>query len=712
MNAFRQASLAIKLLCTVGVLLVLVTLAFLLYSNWSLGRSEQIIVGEVSEQLEQQVVTGLRAQAGQQAAEVAAAIEMVYQYPRVLAAQLAQTIEDGGEQALSRQQVQDLVRYTLSVSPSSSMYAQFEDNGFHNSDENFLSGFSHSVDGHGSLEVYYVREPDGALVLEEVDDADEKHDTSMDEFGFRAAEWYLCAMEKRRPCITNPYNYEIRPGYEELMTSLVVPIMAKGRFRGVVGADMNLPILQTRAKELAASLFDGQSKVYLVSQDGFLAAATDGEQKLARPFSELMDTKDAERLMALSESDTASRIGAYLYVAQPINIKTASTQWQLIIGVDYQAAMAAVGAVSKSIGNEVSALLTQLFIIALILVAASLVIVWLFTQSIVSPLRLVSDRMKQLAGQGGDLTQSMEVSTHAELISLADGFNQFQDKIRSLLDSVKSSSREVAGSAGETQGFARNTSDQISRQHQEIDSVVTAITEMSSTAADVAKHANEAADSAQAVRESANTTEQKLKYAVDEVSRLSEDMGKASDAVGRVSGRSEDIRKILDVIGAIAEQTNLLALNAAIEAARAGDHGRGFSVVADEVRALASKTAGSVEEISNVIAGLQAEVKTTVSVIDENSGRATSTAEKSEEAFKDLTVIVTEVGNISDRIMQMATAAEEQSVVSEELNQNMVSIGDATSQVAELAKSSMHSAQDISDCVEQLKQQLDKLKTE
>lgn len=99
MNAFRQASLALKLLFTVGILLILVTLAFLLYSNWSLGRSEQVIVGEVSEQLEQQVVTGLRAQAGQQAAEVAAAIETLFQYPRALAAQLARTIEDGGEHA-------------------------------------------------------------------------------------------------------------------------------------------------------------------------------------------------------------------------------------------------------------------------------------------------------------------------------------------------------------------------------------------------------------------------------------------------------------------------------------------------------------------------------------------------------------------------------------------------------------------------------------
>ncbi|WP_102794662.1 methyl-accepting chemotaxis protein [Bowmanella denitrificans] len=710
--SIKQASLAIKLLLTVGLLLILVTLAFLLYSNWSLNRSEQVIVGQVSQQLESSVTESLKAQAGMHAAEVAASIESVYQYPKAVASQLGKTIETPGAQPLTRKQVEDLVRYTLSASPSSSLYAQFEAGGFYDKDQDYISNASHSVPGAGTLEIYFVRESNGNINQEPVEDADEKHDTTRDEFGFRAAEWYLCNQEKMRPCLTNPYNYEIRPGYEELMTSLTVPVIAQGRFRGVVGADMNLPILQQRAEQLAASLFAGKSKVFLVSQDGMLVAASSNPDKLARPFAEVVNAEQARQLRGLATSGDTLKLDNFLYVANQVEIKTAQTQWQLIIGVDYPSAMAAVGKVSTAIQEEVSALLGQLLLIALILVGASLAIVWLFTRSIVSPLQLVAQRMKELAGQGGDLTNSLHVSTHQELIELAEGFNQFQEKIRLLLQSVKSSSRDVSQSAHQTSGYAEQTSSQINRQHEEIDSVVTAITQMSATASDVAKHANDAADSAQSARDSANTTEQTLSFAVDEVTKLAEDMGQAASAVSAVASRSNDIRKILDVIGAIADQTNLLALNAAIEAARAGDHGRGFSVVADEVRALASKTADSVKEIGDVIAGLQQEVKTTVGVIDANSSRAGSAADKSREAFADLSNIVSEITHISDRIMQMATAAEQQSVVSEEINQNMVSIGDATRQVAELASSSTQSAGAISDSVKQLQQQLDKLKTE
>lgn len=711
-SSLKQASLAIKLLLTVGFLLVVVTLAFLLYSHWSLSDTEDVIVTQVSSELENSVADGLRAQAGMHASQVAASIEQIYQYPKAVATQISQTIENAGQQPLSRGQVENLVKYTLGVSGSSSMYAQFEANGFYDNDADYRAGASHSVPGAGSLEVYFVREPDGRIDQEPIIDATEKHDTTLDEFGFRAAEWYLCNKEKMHPCLTNPYNYEIRPGYEELMTSLTVPVIAQGRFRGVVGADMNLPIIQQRATSLAASLFAGKAKVFLVSQDGFLVAASNNADKLARPFSEVVSAEQAKQLVALATSGDMLKLDNYLYVASPVNIQTAQTQWQLIIGVDYQSAMAAVGKVSGAIQDEVSALLGQLLLIAIILVGSALVIVWIFTRTIVSPLRLVAQRMSELAGQGGDLTNSLHVSTHKELIELADGFNQFQEKIRGLLQSVKSSSREVAGSAEQTSGYAKDTSTQINRQHQEIDSVVTAITEMSATASDVAKHANDAADSAQSARGSANTTEKTLSFAVDEVTKLADDMGQAAQAVSAVASRSNDIRKILDVIGAIADQTNLLALNAAIEAARAGDHGRGFSVVADEVRALASKTAESVKEISDVIAGLQQEVKTTVGVIDENSTRATSAADKSKEAFADLSNIVTEVTHISDRIMQMATAAEEQSAVSEEINKNMVSIGDATRQVADLAGSSMQSAGDIATNVQQLLQQLDRLKTE
>jgi len=197
-----------------------------------------------------------------------------------------------------------------------------------------------------------------------------------------------------------------------------------------------------------------------------------------------------------------------------------------------------------------------------------------------------------------------------------------------------------------------------------------------------------------------------VSVSTESVRALSEDMIQASDAVNTVSQRTEDIQKILDVIGSIAEQTNLLALNAAIEAARAGEEGRGFSVVADEVRGLASRTADSVDEIANVIRGLRSEVSRTVGIMDQGTKRAESAAERAQSSFSKMKTTAKQIEEISARMMQMATAAEQQSQVSEELNKNMVTIGDITKEVSVLSAASAGSAKEIYDSVNSLEQLL------
>lgn len=706
---FEEKSLSIKLLVVVGTLFIIMSVVYMGVSVYSLNNTEKVIVNQVSGEVSRQIEGTVRSRTEAISSQIAHLFEQSFSVPKKLAAQIKANIEGDIEQPLTRSQVEAIVRNTIKTSSVSSIYAQFEDNQFDGRDSEYLQGYSHSVEGRGSFEVYFVKEDSGAISQEPIEDAEEKHDTTLDENGFRAAEWYLCSMDSLKPCASNPYNYEIRPGYSELMTSLVVPVVAEGRFRGVVGADLNLPILQDFATNLKSALYNGNAKVYIVSHQGFLVAATDNEESLAKPFKNVM--KNSEALLETSGKNTTTTIGNFLYVVQPIDIETAGVKWQLVVGINVDTAMQPVATVSSMISNEVSSILTTTLIVAVVLIVVALVLIQMFTRSIIRPVELVSQRMTDLAGQGGDLTQAIEVHSHAELINLSNGFNQFREKVRELLEVAKQSGLRVIEMSEISKANAQKTHQHISTQQAEIDTIVTAITQMSSTAHEVANTASSAANNANAATQSVRETENEVSVASKQASELSSEIRTASEAVKAVSVRSEDIRKILDVIGSIAEQTNLLALNAAIEAARAGEQGRGFSVVADEVRALASKTAQSVDETTQVISALQNEVAKTVGIIEHGSVKADSAASSSNSAFEKMRETVAQIEEINQRIIQIAAAAEEQSQVSEELNKNMVVIGDATKDVAILSEASEESATNIFSSSNELIAQLNKLKT-
>ncbi|WP_043163352.1 methyl-accepting chemotaxis protein, partial [Aeromonas hydrophila] len=196
-----------------------------------------------------------------------------------------------------------------------------------------------------------------------------------------------------------------------------------------------------------------------------------------------------------------------------------------------------------------------------------------------------------------------------------------------------------------------------------------------------------------------------------EIHTLVEDMHLADKAVAQVAQRSANISRILDVIRAIAEQTNLLALNAAIEAARAGDMGRGFAVVADEVRALANKTRESTDEIGQLIGSLQTEVSSSQQLMNTGITRSASTVEGTEQAFEALNQVVTQIQQIHDHISQVATAAEQQSAVSDTINQNLMRIGDAATTLGQEANASHHLSEQLEQAATALATQLERLRT-
>ncbi|MEL7593680.1 methyl-accepting chemotaxis protein [Aeromonas veronii] len=700
----KQRSLKFKLLCLTMGLFLLTGLAMTLLQSASFRSLGNMVMTQTSDALEEEVSRSLQYQAERYAIQIASLMQNSYQIPLTVTAQIEAGMAKP-ELRLSRPQVEYLLGSSLQqASGISSIYAQFEPDGYDGEDGNWLGGASHSVAGKGSLEVYFTKDQGGAVAQQAVDAAasEAKFDTSLNEFGIRNSEWYLCGRDTRQPCLMEPYLYEISPGNKMLMTSLTVPVLRDGKFVGLAGVDMNLPIFQQLAENLGKSLYDNKADVTLVSKMGLIVGSNRYADKLGRPLKEVgLTLPDGQPVS--SDSD--------FILHQPIRVEAANTQWWLMIKVPKALALGKAHAISNELGALlVDAQRQQIIAMGGITLLVLGLLVW-FIQTITAPLSLISRHVGHLSSNEGDLTQQMEIDTHQELIDLGSQLNAFLGKLRGMVQMSKGIGQQVYQQAREMKHTADTMRNSLDEQNLELESVVSAMHQMSTTAVSVAGYAEQAAQESEAATHHINTAQQTLSNARNEIHTLVGDMHEADKAVALVAQRSTNISRILDVIRAIAEQTNLLALNAAIEAARAGDMGRGFAVVADEVRALANKTRESTDEIGQLIGSLQTEVSSSQRLMNTGIERSTTTVQGTEQAFEALNRVVAQIQQIHDHISQVATAAEQQSAVSDTINQNLMRIGDTANVIGQEASSSHQLSEALEQAATALASQLDRLRT-
>ncbi|MBB1428499.1 methyl-accepting chemotaxis protein [Shewanella sp. SG44-2] len=704
----KALSIKSKLLWITSALFV-ATVITLSLSLWlGLKGKNSSLAAEVEVALQQEINDKLSARAGEYGERIAGFINEAYRIPFSFAGLLEQTSK---KDPLSRDRMElSLAAILQKNNIISSMYAQFEPNGYDGLDSSYFQGSSHSVPNVGTLEIYYTRNGDGTVEQNQVDEAAEKYITTLNEFGVREAEWYLCAKDTKKSCLMEPYLYEITPGNTALMTSLTVPVIVDNQFKGLVGVDINLPIFQTMIMQLSKSLYGGQAKVTLVSQKGFVVAASH-YKKFARPFSESVGPELAKKLLALDSSSDFVNEPTSIAVAYPINIPIADATWSLIIEVPKTQAFMAVDNMNTAMTDMAMSLGSLLLTIGIIVTVIAVLIISLVIRSIISPLNMIQARVENLASAEGDLTQAIEVDAHAELIALGSGINAFIAKLRHLISELKILADRSQQESIKSADIAKHTRESVNRQYGEIESVVTAVNQMSATALEVAKASEQTAMETESMTVNVKDGQSRLTQAMVFVEGVSGDSAQAQQAVGMVSQSSANISRILEVISSIAEQTNLLALNAAIEAARAGEQGRGFAVVADEVRTLASRTQTSTNEISTLIESLQKEVKNASSIIDKGAQGAQKAVEQTQLALQSLNAIVEQINQVSGQVTHIATAAEEQSAVTEEVNRNITGISDSAAELSQLADSAQQSSDSLADLVQQQHQQLGRLRT-
>lgn len=705
----KHLSISTKLLWITSALFLSIVAILSISLWWTLSAQNAQLSDQVQNTLQTETRDKLEARAGEYGEMVAGFINEAYRIPYSFAGMVESTAE---ELPLKRDRLELTVAAVLKKNAQvSSMYAQFEPNGYDGLDTEFLNiNSSHSVTTSGALEVYYTRDDNGTVAHQQVEDSAEKYLTSLNEFGIRDAEWYLCGKETLMPCLMEPYLYEITPGNKALMTSLTVPVLKRKQFIGVVGVDLNLPVFQTLIDKLSKSLYDGQAKVTLLSTRGLVVAASHYSKK-ARPLAESINPAIASQIISLHKNSGYMVNDDEIIVAYPIKIPLANAEWSLVIQVPTAQAYKSSIVLNNDMDEMATSLGSLLLMVGVVVSIAAVITISLVIRSIISPLKMIQGRVEHLASADGDLTQSIEVDSHAELIALAKGFNSFIYKLKNLIAELKTLASRSQEESQASAKIAQLTRDSVNRQYGEIESVVTAVNQMSATALEVAKASEQTAAETEAMSRNIRHSEESLTKAMGFVATMSKESMEAKLAVSKVADSSMNISRILEVISSIAAQTNLLALNAAIEAARAGEQGRGFAVVADEVRALASKTQSSTNDISILIDALQKEVQSASGIIDKGAERAQMAVSQTEQALNSLNSMVSQIEEISGQVTHIAAAAEEQSAVTEEVNRNITGISDSASELARLAGEAQQSSVVLANLVKQQHEQLGKLKT-
>lgn len=486
----------------------------------------------------------------------------------------------------------------------------------------------------------------------------------------RERSWYKGAVANNDLFISDPYTSVTSGKY---VVTIAYPVKRNGQLIGVIGGNLTLDSLTETIGQLS------------IAGDGYAMLIDDSDQLIAHPeerwrrkaaseFSANLAPAKLQKLVAQNNIEPANIAGqdSLLYA-----VKIPHTRWTFVMVMDQDTVMAPVH----------RQLWVQAGIGVVILLAATMLLAFM-ARILFRDLEQIRKNLNAIASGNGDLTQRLPITSKDEIGQLAGSFNRFIEQLHGIISTLKVTSQSLQQESESSAASAQMQHSRVQKHQSELHMVATAVTEMASATQEISSNAETTSQQAMDAVTLGEQGRAQVGRSRQSVAELANELNQTSAIIDKLHEHSQAISSILSTIAGIADQTNLLALNAAIEAARAGEHGRGFAVVADEVRVLSQRTHQSTQEIEAMIAELQQATVAAVTAMTEASEKADGSVADAEAASQILQQISDAVSRINDMAAQIASAAEEQASVTVEINQNTETIrevGDEMSRSSEAA---------------------------